>query len=298
MQVNVDFDETDRSYPFHQGRDDKPAIMLIHGMWSHPGIWTNFRSVLEARGYRVIVPALRHHDGPLDDDALAALATTSLADYLADLTREIGMLDRKPLVIGHSMGGLLGHMLAARGLARAVVGLAPAQSAGAVNGDPRLFWTFRREFLAKKFWKRTQLPSLKAMRPNVLNGMSRAEGEALHASLRPESGRTLLEIGFWFLDRRRTTWINPADVACPMLFLTGTEDRLAPLWLTQRLAEPYGEQLKVEALPGRAHWLPSEPGWEGLAERSLAFFEKEASVMARRMAWSQAARIGSLVTAS
>src|SRR5690606_7590367 len=117
-------------------------------------------------------------------------------------------------------------------------------------------------------------------------------------SLRHESGRTLLEIGFWFLDRQRTTWINPADVACPMLFLTGTKDKLTPLWLTQRLAEPYGEQLKVEAVPGRAHWLPAEPGWEQLAERSLHFFEKEAAIMARRMAWTQAAAVGAPVTAS
>jgi len=91
--------------------------MLVHGMWSRPHVWDNFRQFFEARNYRVVVPALRHHDRSPDGTPHPDLGTTSLADYISDLACEIGQLDRKPLVIGQSMGGLLAHMLAARGLA-------------------------------------------------------------------------------------------------------------------------------------------------------------------------------------
>jgi pimeloyl-ACP methyl ester carboxylesterase len=265
----------------------KPVVLLVHGMWSHPGIWHNFRLFLEARGYRVVVPALRHHDAAPGDPAHPALGSTSIADYFSDLVAIAGKLGEKPFVIGHSMGGLLAQMLAARGLARAVVGLAPAPSAGTLLLDHRPFWFFRRETIRPFFWRRPQLPSLDSMRYGVLNRVPPREQEGLYAGLLPESGRAVCEIAYWFLDRQRTTWINPADVACPMLFLTGTDDRLTPLWVTERNAEPYGDRLKVEALKGHAHWLPAEPGWERIAERAAHFFEKEAAVMARKLAWRQ-----------
>ncbi|MFN4353330.1 hypothetical protein [Parvibaculum sp.] len=113
------------------------------------------------------------------------------------------------------------------------------------------------------------------------------EQEELYSGFQPESGRAVCEIAYWFLDRRRTTWINPADVACPMLFITGKEDRSTPHWRTARDAEPYGGRLKVEVLKGHAHWLPAEPGWERIAERAVYFFEKEAAAMARNLCWRQ-----------
>lgn len=265
----------------------KPVVMLVHGMWSHPGIWRNFQSFLEARGYRVIVPALRYHNGAPGDAAHPALGHTSIADYLNDFVELAGKLGEKPLVIGHSMGGLLAHMLAARGLARAVVGLAPAPAAGTLLLDVRPYWFFRRETLRPGFWRRTQLPSLAAMRYGVLNRIPPREQEELYAGLLPDSGRAVCEIAYWYFDRHRATWINPTDIACPMLFLTGAEDRLTPHWVTERNAEPYDGRLKVEVLSGHAHWLPAEPGWERIAERAVEFFEKEAAVMARKMAWRQ-----------
>ncbi|MFN4353329.1 alpha/beta fold hydrolase [Parvibaculum sp.] len=87
--------------------------------------WRNFQSFLETRGYRVIVPALRHHDGT-SGGVHPALGRSSIADYFADPVQETDKHGEKPFVIGHSMGGLPAHMLAARGLVRAVVGRAAA----------------------------------------------------------------------------------------------------------------------------------------------------------------------------
>ena len=294
--MQAGFDETDRSHPIHDGHD-KPVVMLVHGMWSRPHVWDNFRQFFEARNYRVVVPALRHHDRSPDGTPHPDLGTTSLADYISDLACEIGQLDRKPLVIGHSMGGLLAHMLAARGLARAVIGLAPAQNAGVINHDVRSAWIFRREFMKSRFWAIPQLPTFRAMQYGVLNRLAAREQEELYASLQLESGRAMFEIGMRYFDSRRTTWINPDDVACPMLFMTGTDDKLTPLWLTQRLAEPYGAQLRVEGLKGHAHWLPAESGWERIAERCAFFFEKEASEMARQMVAEPARAAGQLAPA-
>lgn len=277
------------------GQDDRPAVMLVHGMWSRPPVWDNFRAYFEDRGYRVIVPTLRHHTIEPGDTPHPELGTTSLADYVSDIVIEIGRLRRKPLIIGHSMGGLIAQMLAARNLARAAVCLASAHCAGYVTFDRGPILLFRDHVVSGRFWRKAHLPSFDAMRVGALNGMPPARQEEIYATLIPESGRAFFEIGYWFFDRRRTTWINPDHIACPMLMLTGMEDRLTPLDFTRRMAEGYGERARLEALKGHAHWLPSEPGWERIAERAAAFFEHEAPALAPRFPVPAAA--GDLVPA-
>jgi pimeloyl-ACP methyl ester carboxylesterase len=72
-------------------------------------------------------PSLRHH-AARSDAPPAALGETSLLDYVADLEKRIRDLPEKPVVIGHSMGGLLALLLCARGLARAAVLLTPCST--------------------------------------------------------------------------------------------------------------------------------------------------------------------------
>ncbi len=76
----------------------------------------------------------------------ACLGTTSLLDYAEVLDGEIKQLRDKPIVMGHSMGGLLAQMLGARGLAEALVLLTPASPAGIVAITPsviRSFWSIQ-----------------------------------------------------------------------------------------------------------------------------------------------------------
>jgi len=135
------------------------------------------------------------------------------------------------------------------------------------------------------------------MRYGILNGLPKAEREAMYATLVPESGRAFFEIAYWFLDRRRATAINPADVSCPLLMLTGTNDRLTPVHMTKRVVEGYEGRARLETLPGHAHWLPSEPGWERIAERTAAFFEIEAPALVRQMPVTAPALAGGLIAA-
>ena len=239
----------------------KKTVVLIHGMWSRPHVWTNFRHFLESHGYRVISPTLRHHHTKPGDPSHPELATTSLLDYAADLEREIRLLNEKPFVIGHSMGGTLAQMMAARGLTEGTVLLATAHCAPILSFN-RVVWNFfLREARMMSFWRRTQIPSYRIMRKTVLNGFNERDAHNLYATLVPESGRVAFELALWFLDRRRAALIDAEKIDSPMLMLTGSDDHLTPLHVTRRLASYYGSRAKLEILPGRAHWLPLEAGW-------------------------------------
>ena len=112
------------------------TIFFIHGMWGGGWYWEKHRRFLEDRGFTCIAPTLRHHDMDPRDTPDPGLGTTSLLDYAQDLEQEIETLGVKPVLIGHSMGGLLAQILGARGLARALVLMTPAPPAGSTWAGP------------------------------------------------------------------------------------------------------------------------------------------------------------------
>lgn len=274
--VNINMPQSGRNGKFEMEPGAGRTVVLIHGMWSRPHVWGNFRHFFEARGYRVLTPVLRHHNIEPGMEPHPELGTTSLLDYADDLEAEILRLDEKPFIIGHSMGGTLAQMLASRGLARGATLLATAHCAPILALSPLVALIFFREMMLTPFWRWTQLPSYRAMRSTVLNGFNERDARNLYGTLIPESGRSFFELAFWYLDNRRAALIDPARVTCPLLLLTGTDDRLTPVSVARRTAEYYGGKARLEALHGHAHWLPGEAGWEVVAERAARFFEVEA----------------------
>jgi len=83
------------------------------------------------------------------------------------------------------------------------------------------------------------------------------------------------EIMHWALDMNRTTEVDGAAIGCPLLFVTGREDRVNSPQTVARAAARYGDRATVEVLDGRGHWLIGEPGWEDLAARLLAWLKKQ-----------------------
>ena len=105
-------------------------IVMLHGMWGGGWCWENFKNFFEQRGYECFTPTLRLHDVSPLDDPHPDLGETSLLDYAQDLEKFIHNLDEKPILIGHSMGGLLAQILGSRGLAKAIVLLTSASPSG------------------------------------------------------------------------------------------------------------------------------------------------------------------------
>jgi pimeloyl-ACP methyl ester carboxylesterase len=89
----------------------------------------------------------------------------------------------------------------------------------------------------------------------------------------PESGRVAFEILHWGLDMARTSEVNVAKVSCPLLFLTGGNDRISPTGTVQRAAALYKDRAQFEGVPEMSHWLIGEPGWEAVCDKCLTWLE-------------------------
>lgn len=108
-------------------------IILIHGTWGSGEGWGPFADELRGLGLRVHTPTLRHHGTPQTHDVwdlAQKVRALSLTDYVDDLQREVEQMETAPIILGHSLGGLLAQLLAARVPNAGVVLLSPAPSRG------------------------------------------------------------------------------------------------------------------------------------------------------------------------
>ncbi|MBI3199494.1 MAG: alpha/beta fold hydrolase, partial [Rhodospirillales bacterium] len=128
-------------------------------MWGTADVWRNWRPFLEARGWQTTASSLRHHDAPPETPP-AALAATSLHDYVADLEASLRQLPEKPVVIGHSMGGLIALLLCAKGLAKAGVLLTPAPPASVIAIRPSNLLAFARIQAHWAWWRKPHRATL------------------------------------------------------------------------------------------------------------------------------------------
>ncbi len=91
------------------------TILLVHGMFMTPLCWKHWQGYLEAQGYRTLAPAWPAHDmspkqarAAHPDPKLAAVDLEAVVDHYRKI---IAGLDEKPILIGHSMGGLVVQIL-------------------------------------------------------------------------------------------------------------------------------------------------------------------------------------------
>lgn len=225
--------------------------------------------MFEREGFRCEVPTLRFHDVDPAGEPDPRLGTTSLLDYAQDLERLIRALGEKPILLGHSMGGLLSQMLAARGLARAAVLFAPAPPAGIFALRPSVIRSFLSGLTRWRFWAKPFRQTFGEAAYSMLGLLSPEDRRSVYDRFVYESGRAASEIGFWPFDPNGAARVDESRVRCPLLIVAGRRDKITPVAVTRRVARKYAHVAKYDELNDHAHWMVGEPGWEGVAQHVL-----------------------------
>jgi pimeloyl-ACP methyl ester carboxylesterase len=187
-------------------------------------------------------------------------------DYAADLEILIKDTGGKPILIGHSMGGLLAQILASRGLATDAVLLAPASPRGILALQPSVIKSFKSVLLRWAFWKTPIRQTFEEVVYSKLHLLTPEQQKKVYGHLVYESGRAAAEIGFWLLDGKRATEVDEKKVTCPMLIISGAEDRITPAAVVKQVHKKYKNNSTYIVLKNHAHWIMGEPGWEEVAK--------------------------------
>ncbi|WP_406817504.1 alpha/beta hydrolase [Mycobacterium sp. M23085] len=226
---------------------DARHVVLIHGNWSRGEQLAPARVGFEERGYTAHTPTLRHHDLPRQEGA-TRIASLSLRDYTDDLVTFVDSLDSPPLLIGHSMGGLLAQLVAARTRHAGLVLACPAPAAG-IFGTTRtnlrmsLPWFLRRRPWAKP----VQPPTPQQFRRWVANTQTDDIADEIHEGLVCESGRANWEMLLAAVKLSDATVVNFAAVSSPVLVIGGEYDRIVPAGVVRQTAAKYqhGTYVKI-----------------------------------------------------
>lgn len=236
-------------------------IVFIHGMFQNAKSWTHWERFFGERGYNCQALSWPLHEGDpasLKSDPPEGLGDLHLDEVLASITHEILKME-KPIVIGHSVGGLIAQLLANKELASLAVPISSVAPNSMLDFD----WNFIKN---------------SALITNPLKGnqpfiMDKTSFHQSFANTLDEEAAALAWLEYATHDSRNILrdCMGPAGQIdlnkphIPLLFVTGEEDHIIPPSLVQKNAEAYADKKSLvgfKTFPKRSHFICGEPGWE------------------------------------
>lgn len=250
-------------------------IILVHGAFCGSWAFDRFREPLEEAGFSCSAIDLLGHK---DRGDRVAVTGVSMSRYAADVAHEISRCDTPPVVIGHSLGGLVAAMAASRARTSGVIMLAPSAPWGVAGASMEETVSAVGLYGLGAYWAQAIDPDYALAQQFSLDKLPKLEREAAFARMVPESGRALWETLNWWLDPFMTTRLSSETIRAPMLAVAGGQDRIHPPATVQRTASMLGADCEV--FPQMSHWLIGEPGWDAVARACMAWAGREKRVAA------------------
>jgi non-heme chloroperoxidase len=259
----------------------RTPVVLVHGLWLLPSSWDKWAQRFEEAGYAAVTPSWPDDPETVEEarahpEVLAGKTLGQIADHVAEV---IAALDRKPVVMGHSTGGLLAQMIADRGLAAATVAIDPGpfrgvlplpvsalRSAGPVLRDPRNR-------------SRAVTLTLDQFKYGWANALSDDEARELYDSYHVAApGVALMQMANANLNPWTEAKLDPANPKRgPLLIIDGAKDHTVP-WAIAHAS--YKRQSRnaavteIAQIPDRGHSLTIDHGWREVADRALEFVQR------------------------
>jgi len=266
---------------------DTPAtdtVVLIHGLWVTALSWEHWIERYTERGYNVVARGWPGMDVPIeeirkDPSFLADLGVTEIVNHFDAIVRG---LDRPPILMGHSFGGLIVQILLDRGLGAAGVAIDPAPVKGILQLP---LSTLRVSFPALR--NPANLHKVSGLTADQFhyaftNTLSEEEGQAVYERYEvPGPNRVLFQAGLANLTPHATTTVDfRNDTRAPLLLIAGGKDHISPASLTRANFELYEKSKAVTSLkefPERSHFTIGEKGWESVADYALDWSVRNAA---------------------
>ena len=258
-----------------------PPVVFVHGLWLLPSSWDRWRAVFEQAGYATVAPGWPDDPNTVEEanrhpEVLAHKTVGQIADHFGDV---IGDLKKKPVIIGHSFGGLLTQILAGRGLSAASVAIDPAPFRG-VLPLPVSALKSAAPVLGNPANHGRAIPlTYDQFRFAFANAVTEAEAHELYATYAvPGSGVPLFQAAIANLNpwtEAKVDTKNPARG--PLLIIDGEQDNTVP-WAIANAS--YKRQKRnsgvteIVKIPGRGHSLTIDHGWREVADTALGFVQR------------------------
>lgn len=259
------------------GKSQSKTVVFITGAFVHHSCWDEWKTYFENKGYQTISPPWPHkNDSPetlrnsLPNKAIAANRLAALTDYYDNIVRQ---LPEKPILIGHSIGGLMVQLLLQRGLGFSGVAIHSVPPQGII--------TFKFSFL-KAGWgplgfftsvNKSFLMSFRQWQYAFTNGMDcEAQKEAYYKYAIPESKLIVRDT------ITKAAAINFEAPHAPLLLTSGSNDHTIPASLNYANYLKYKNTdsiIEYKEFKGRNHFVLGQSTWKEDADYILEWIGRQ-----------------------
>jgi pimeloyl-ACP methyl ester carboxylesterase len=248
------------------------TVVFIHGNFVSSRCWDAWVARYQSRGFNCVAVAYPGRDKPVEwlkanpnGAFLGSLTLDQVADHHDKVIRS---LDERPIVIGHSFGGLLTQLMVQRDLAAAAVAIDSVPPQGVIPLKWSFFrstWPVLNPFVPAS---RPYLMSFTHWQYTFVNGLPLAEQrDAYEKYVVPES-RRLARGGL-----SRAARIDFKRRHAPLLLIGGEKDHIMPASLNRQNYKRYAKSPSItefKEFPGRTHYtVIGGKGWEEVADYAL-----------------------------
>jgi pimeloyl-ACP methyl ester carboxylesterase len=245
-------------------------IIMVHGAFSGGWSFDDFRTPFEMAGHDCQAIDLPGHAAGGDRAAVTGL---SMSQYAAAVVEAVKACPAPPILIGHSLGGLVAAMAAQRVPVARLIMLAPSAPWGVAGASLEEGASAISLYSLGAYWAQPIDPDSGLAREYSLDRFPAETRDAVFKRMGPESGRALWEVFNWWLDPFMTTQLSPSRSRAPVLVAVGGRDRIHPASTVRQTATLLGAAFEV--FPEMSHWLIGEPGWETVARACLDWLAQE-----------------------
>src|SRR6186997_3300234 len=256
-------------------------VVFIHGLWLLPSSWANWAGFFEQAGYAPLTP-----DWPDDPETVEGaraepevLAKKTLKQVADHTTEVIRALNRKPVVMGHSTGGLLAEMLAGRGLSAVTVAIDPGVFRGVLPLPLSVLRGVGPFLINPRTRGRAITLTFDQFRYGWANALDEEEAMELYDKFHvAASGISLVQMGNANLNPWTEAKVDTKNPdRGPLLIIDGGADHTVPWAIADaayKLQAHNPGVTEIVKIPDRGHSLTIDHGWRDVADTALAFVKR------------------------
>lgn len=262
-------------------RSGRPPAVFIHGLWLLPSSWDRWAALFEEAGYAPLTPGWPDDPDTVEEarqhpELLAHKTIEQVADHFAEI---IGGLNRKPAVIGHSLGGLITQIIAGRGLAAVSVAIDPAPFRG-VLPLPVSALKSASPVLGNPANRNRAVPlTYEQFRYAFTNALPEGESEELYERFAvPAAGKPVFQSAAANFNPWTEAKVDTDNLdRGPLLVVAGGSDHTVPPAIAKAAYERQMHNqgvTELAELAGRGHALTIDHGWRDVALVALSFVRR------------------------